>query len=227
MLEECVVTGFWANDDLKLCEEFSVGHQKVLKEYGYEHLKSNNRQWHGKRNTYVIIAKIGEKAVGGLRFQIKTNDILLPLEEAILPLDEKVKDYMDSIADLKPYEICGLWNSKLVGGRKLSCFLSRLGVVLAPFFDWKISLCFMAAYTFRIPRRLGYNLVNEIGEDGYFNYPTKEFQAGVWAHASIVELGTCVDTEKERVLSLREDRFQTYKEINTGDGIIIKYNLYV
>lgn len=227
MLDECVVTGFWANDNLKLCEEFSVGHENVLKEYGYEHLKSNNRQWHGDTNTYVIVAKIGDKAVGGLRFQTKTSDILLPLEEAILPMDERVIDYMDSIADLKPYEICGLWNSKLVGGKKLSYFLSRLGVVLAPFFDWKISLCFMATYTFRIPRRLGYNLVTEVGEDGYFNYPTKEFQAGVWAHSSIVDLGTCVDSEKERILSLREDRFQTFNEINTGEGMIIKYNLHV
>jgi hypothetical protein len=85
----------------------------------------------------------------------------------------------------------------------------------------------MATYTFRIPRRLGYGLVSEIGDNGYFNYPTKEFRAGVWAHGSIVDLGTCVDSEKERVLSLREDRFQTFKEINSGGGIIIKYNLYV
>lgn len=227
MEEVCVITGFWARDNKFLCEEFSVGHENVLKEYGYEHLKTNNRNWHSDKDTYVVIAKMGKTAVGGLRFKIKRKDILLPMEQVILPLDKRFADYMLAVSGEGAFEICGLWNSKLVGGMKLSYFLSRLGVVMAPVFDWKVSMCFMATYTFRIPRRLGYDLVTSIGQDGYFNYPTEEYQAGVWAHSNIIHLGNCVDSEKERVLSLRDNRFQTFREENTGNGLLIEYNLYV
>jgi hypothetical protein len=225
--DEVTITGFWAADNKRLCIEFSEGHESVLGDYGYEHLKSNNRHWHSGKDTYVVLAKIGSIPVGGLRFQLKKNNILLPLEKAILPMDEKITEYMANIDKLNPFEICGLWNSKLVGGKKLSYFLSRLGLVLAPSFNWKVSLCFMATYTFRIPRRLGYNLVTDIGAEGYFDYPTKEYQAGVWIHKNIIDLGNCVDSEKERILSLRENRFQSFKEKNTGEGLLIKYNLHV
>ena len=224
---ECNVQGFWATDNLKLCEEFTIGHRDVLREHGYEHFKSNNTKWHGDVDTYVVLAKIGDKPVGGLRFVKKRKEFLVPLEEAILPLDAGIVDYMNSLINLSPFEICGLWNSRVVGGMKLSYFLSRLGLVMAPFFGWQASLCFMATYTFRIPRRLGYELVTSIGEEGYFNYPTPEFRAGVWIHNDIRNLGNCVSSEQERILSLRENLNQSFIEKNTKGGLLINYELKV
>ncbi|NNJ55265.1 MAG: hypothetical protein HKP14_04010, partial [Bacteroidia bacterium] len=119
-MTECNVQGFWAVDNLKLCEEFTLGHRNVLKEHGYEHFKSNQTRWHNDTDTYVVLAKIGNKPVGGLRFVKKRKDFLVPLEEAILPLDDRILEYMKSLLSLSPFEICGLWNSKDVGGMKLS-----------------------------------------------------------------------------------------------------------
>jgi hypothetical protein len=223
----CVVRGFWATDDLESCKLFTEGHQGVLKEYGYEHFESNSSSWYNEKDTYVILAKIGSKPVGGLRFVRKREGRIIPLEATILPIDSIISDYLNSIVDLNPFEICALWNSKAVGGEKLSYFLSRLGVVLAPHLDWGISLCFMAKYTFRIPRQLGYEILTNLGDEGYFNYPTPEFQAAVWQHSDMENLGNCADTERERVLSLRENLFQEYTEKNTRGGFKIKYELYV
>lgn len=225
MESECLVKGFWAPSNIGLCEKFSEGHQNVLKEHGYEHLKSNNTDWYQDKGTYVILATIESKPVGGLRFVKKRKDQLLPMEKAIYPLDEKIENYFKSIEHLESFEICGLWNSRVVGGQNLSSFLSRLGLVMAPHFNWDVSLCFMATYTFRIPRRLGYTIVTDFGDKGYFNYPTKQFQAAVWGHSEILELGNCVNSEKERVLSLRENRFQIYREENNKGGILIRYEL--
>ncbi|MFT4598279.1 MAG: hypothetical protein ACJAR8_000690 [Bacteroidia bacterium] len=227
MIEKsCHFKGFWAPENKGLCAKFSLGHENVLRDHGFSHFKSNEKSWHNENSTFVIVALNDAEVVGGIRLERRKGRGTLALEKAILPIDDKVCDFLDALPTKVILETCGLWNARSVAGLNISQYLTRLGTVIAPLIDKNaISFCFNARYTFRITRSLGYHIVNELGDDGYMNYPTPDFKAALWMNDDLYSLKSASSEEKERILSLREDLFQSYFEQNKRGGINIKYEI--
>jgi hypothetical protein len=147
------------------------------------------------------------------------------IEGALSKYDPKITDTFKHMLLNKPFEISALWNAKSVSGLKLSSIISRLGLVIAPSFGWKISVCLMAKYVFHLPTSLGYQIIRDIGNNGIFNYPTEDFQAAVWRNLDIIELTNCDTIEKERILSLRNNLNQ--KSIESENKLLIQYDLQI
>jgi hypothetical protein len=222
----CYFKGFWAPENEELCAKFSLGHENVLRDHGFSHFKSNEKSWHNEKSTFVIVALSEEEVVGGIRIERRKDRGSLALEKAILPIDDKVCNFLDALPTKVILETCGLWNARSMSGLNISQYLTRLGTVIAPLINKNaISFCFNATYTFRITRSLGYHIVNELGKDGYMNYPTPDFKAALWMNNDLLSLEVASIVEKERILSLREDLFQSYFEQNKRGGINIEYEI--
>jgi hypothetical protein len=222
---ECEIRGFWATDNKLLCEKFSKGHIDVLIDHGLTSFPSNSIEWFNDRNTYVVLALKDDIPIAGLRMTRLTVSYLGSIEKALAKIDPRVTENFNNMLFKNPFEISALWNAKSASNLKLPAVISRLGLVLAPLFNSQISLCLMAKYVFHLPKKLGYEIIQEIGNNGLFNYPTEAFQAAVWKNSQIQELKNCNIIDKERILSLRNDLQQTSLEPNTN--LLIKYAIQI
>ncbi|MFY0644459.1 MAG: hypothetical protein JXR19_08330 [Bacteroidia bacterium] len=199
----------------------------VLEQHGFMHFKTYDSYWYRMPNSYVILAQLDGEAVGGIRLEMGKENSLLPYEKVLSPLFPEVLDIRAKNNLGKVAEPCSLWNSKKVSGKNLSMFLSRASIAMASLLDFDTIISFNATYTFRIPKDVGCTMIHDIGEQGYFNYPTNQFRAALWLHTDLGDLQEADQVAKSRMLSLRKNRKQSFKEEYDGIELNIEYDLQV
>jgi hypothetical protein len=226
--EKLIFRSFRAINDIDTCLAYREGHVNILKDYGITNITTNNTEWFENPNIYGIVAELPEskKVVGGIRMQISDEDNKLPVEKAIGNMDSNIFNIVKRFRENGGVgELCGLWNSKEVAGFGISVLLTRAGISTTNQFECETLMGICAEYTLDMFRRVGFVVDDSLGLNGEFPYPNNSYIARVLGIMNSSTLNTAHEYDKQRMQSLRNDPYQTFREVGKKSDILIQYNL--
>lgn len=221
---------FRAIDEPELCAKFVEGHANVLREYGVTKVTSSNNDW--TSNPYVFVVTVQEdttnNVVSGLRIHISNENYPLPLESAIMRVDDKIIGLVSRYREFGTGEIGGLWNSRAISGYGIGAlFLSRTSLVIAEQLNVKTLFALCAEYTLKPTLQKGFEIEEQIGNKGTFFYPKLDLVATLAVLKDVKNLPCALEEERNYIFELRKNLITTRKE-ETPKGLIeIKYNLEI
>jgi hypothetical protein len=195
-----------AVEDLEATEKYIVGHHKVLESYGITKVTSADRSWAVNPQVYLIVFESMDdgRILGGGRVQIRHGSYVLPFEKAIEEIDPRINEYMTGYNDLEVAEYCGLWNSKEVAGYGIgSIYLVRVGVAILPKLNIKTLFGLSSPATLAISRRVGYEVIEELGDKGSFYYPKEGLIATALEIKDPIHLPEASVDERNYIFNLR------------------------
>ena len=201
------IRAFKSPDDVETSLRYVEGHRKVLESYGVKKVTSASIDWLHDPQTYVVLVESedGEKIYGGGRIQIRSNEMKMPMEDAIAKIDKGIYQYVDNIGNESIAEFCGLFNSKEVAGYGIgSIFLGRIGVAIATQVNVKYLMALCSPATLRNCARVGFEIIRDLGNNGTFYYPKEGLVATALIIKDIVNLPGAHSEERERIFDLRE-----------------------
>lgn len=222
---------FRAPDEPEACAKFIVGHKRLLELYGITQITSNRQDWVDDPKTVVILVEDKETkfVYGGARIQIKSDRYELPISNAIGKYDPKVYDMIDEDHQRGgTCELCGLWNSREVAGMGIgSHVLARVGSVLAAKLPIVSLFVLCAPVTVRMGKRVGCVIETTLGNNGLFYYPKDDLVATAMRLRNPEDLSNADDSEREKILSLRDNPYQTIEERGPKGVYQLEYNLNI
>lgn len=225
-MERIKIRAFKAVDEPATCLEFIKQHRKVLEDFGISHINTNTDKWIHDPDTYVIIAESPTMGmVGGLRIEVANAHRPLPIIEAIAPLDPNIGRVMRHWEAEGCGEICGLWNANRFAGRGLPTVLGYAAVAIANQIGVKSLICLIAHYTLRHALRVGFTIMEGVGEEGTFSYPIPSIKAIALVMADTILLDGARNTHRLPVISLRVRPKQERVEQVATDPILVEYDL--
>jgi hypothetical protein len=219
---------FRAISDLSTCLNFKEEHVNVLKDYGITNITTNNDDWMYNPNIYCIVAQspIDDKVLGGVRIQISDENNLLPVEQAIGKMDNRIYNIVKNFRNTGGVgELCALWNAKAVAGVGVSTLLVRAAIAMSNQLPIGTLMCICADYTLKMFQQVGFIVDNSLGMNGEFPYPNQTYTARVLGIMNSITLGTAEKYDKQRMESLRENPIQQAIELGNMKEIKIDYNL--
>jgi hypothetical protein len=222
------VTTYRAIDHPDICEAFIEGHIAVLEDFGIQNVTSNTREWMKDPGVYVVVAVNDEtgELIGGVRVQIYDGKNSLPIQRALEDLDPRINDIVRERHHEGVSEGCGLWNSKRVFGRGISYILTRCSVALAGLLPVKTLLALSAPYTRETAMERGYNILDTIGDHGYFDYPIPTHRACALMVSNLDLLpGPTLESERAAIALIRSRNGVNLTESFNGRSITVTYNL--
>jgi hypothetical protein len=215
----------WASDMPEYCQDYILGHRKVLEDFGILNVTTNNDQWARRSDVFVICAldKSDKTIVGGVRVEIMTNQYNLPFVKAVEKIDSKIFEVVDQDSPHLIGEVCGLWNSKRVFGRGVSVVLSRLAVAVSLGLNVERLYCLVAQYTLDIATSLGFVVESRLGKDGFFSYPNDRFHACVLRIADVEYLPLASAEERMLIQRIRSGAVSRNSEIYNSRNLVVDY----
>ncbi|RYE15335.1 MAG: hypothetical protein EOP34_03640 [Rickettsiales bacterium] len=221
---------FKATDDLLSCDNYVDQHLRVLSSYGITKLSSINTQWKYDPNCYIILFESENKTkiYGGGRIQIKSENINLPIEEAISIVDKNIYSYVKEIGNYKIAEFCGLWNSREVAGYGIgSIILGRIGVAISTQLQLQYLIALCSPATLLNCTRIGFEVITELGNNGTFYYPKEDLIATALVIKDINILDKADPNERKLIFDLREKPIQISLESGPKGSMLIDYNIKI
>ncbi|WP_442590993.1 hypothetical protein ACSBL2_07150 [Pedobacter sp. AW31-3R] len=220
---------FRAPDDPEACSKFIVGHKRLLELYGITQITSNVQEWVEDYKTIVILVEDKETkfVYGGARIQLKTDRFELPISSAIGRYDAKIYDMINADDQRGgTCELCGLWNSREVAGMGIgSHVLARVGSVLSAKLPIVSLFVLCAPATVRMGKRVGCVVETSLGNNGLFYYPKEDLVATAMRLRDWNDLSNADDSEREKIISLRENMHQVIEERGPKGVYQLEYNL--
>ncbi|MCE7054859.1 hypothetical protein LZF95_09260 [Algoriphagus sp. AGSA1] len=217
-------------EDAEATEKYIAGHLKVLESYGVTKVTSADRSWVNNPHTYLILFESMDdfRVLGGGRVQLKSKGYPLPLEEAISEVDPGIMSYMSQFGELEVAEYCGLWNSKEVAGYGIgSIYLVKVGVAIAAQFGLKKLMALCSPATVRISKKVGYEVIDSLGDNGTFLYPKEGLIATVLAIDDIENLPFADSNEREFIFQLRDNVVHQKLETGPKGEMLVLFDLIV
>jgi hypothetical protein len=221
---ELEIISYRAIDDLDLCMEYQKGHIGVIQNLGIKKLTSSKEEWMSNPNMYFSLVYYDKIVVGGVRLQVKDDLYQLPIEAAIDYLDPKIKTEVESRKDNLTGEACGLWIGDEIRNMKMALVLTRNAVVIGRILRLQTMFAFTSQYTLNITKTLGFSPIKDIGNDGCFDYPTKEFISTVCVNDYMESLKDSEPKQKEIIELLASKSQSTLVEVNEKCTLNVKYN---
>lgn len=218
---------FRAPDRPDLCREFLAEHRKVLEDFGIAHVPANNDRWVQDQATIVIVAMHDTLGmVGGIRLQAASAAHKLPMELSIEKLDPRIHDVLEELRSHRNGEVCGLWNARRFAGKGIPVLLTQaIAAVSAPA-DFKKMVCFVAHYTQRLSRRIGFVPMEGVGDMGVFpSYPIPRISAMAMVHHDPLLVEHASIEQRRLIFSLRSRPEQIRVETPSGEALEVHYRL--
>ncbi|GCD80128.1 hypothetical protein [Schleiferia thermophila] len=228
------IRAFRSIEDRQACLKYVEGHEKVLEEYGVPKVTSAKAEWIENPDVYPIVAEShdGAKVFGGARIQIRNDDQVLPVEDALWDIEPRFKTYIQKElnAGRKIAELCGLWNSKAIAGRGVSWLLTKAcvakaGVTLAQRLKIDTLFVFCSPFTVQMVRSVGFVVETSLGMDGKFEYPKPDMLATLLVCKDLDILSSAEVEDRKVVFSLRENPRQIRTEKGPKGDLNIEYLL--
>ncbi|MFT3885673.1 MAG: hypothetical protein QM724_09650 [Flavobacteriales bacterium] len=222
-----VITAFQAPSDPERCAEFLREHRKVLEDFGITNVTTNEETWMHDPDTYVIVAEHPELGmVGGVRIQLAHADQPLPMVHAVGKLDPSVHTVLDRLAaEGKNAELCGLWNAHRYVRRGLPLLLGYASAALASQLGLRTMVCLIAHYTLHHALKVGFTVLDEVGDGGTFSYPIPSIKAIALYVPDVIGAEHITSIHRRRVLSLRLRPDQITEEAPMGKPMTVDYRL--
>ncbi|WP_200976125.1 hypothetical protein [Echinicola sp. 20G] len=211
-------------------DKYIDGHFSVLEAYGVTKITSADRSWAENPNVYLLVVESedGTKVFGGGRVQIKNGQYNLPLEPAIIEKDTRIVDYMSKYEGQQVAELCGVWNSKEIAGYGIgSIFLIRAGVAVASLLDLDCLMGFCSPFTLQNCQRLGFKIIEGLGDNGTFLYPKEGLIATILDIKNIRELPNAKCDEREKIFYLKNNPVHSSEETSPKGEFTILYDLKI
>jgi hypothetical protein len=225
-MERIKIRAFKAVDEPATCEEFIRQHRKVLEDFGISHVNTNTDIWVHDPDTYVIIAESPNLGmVGGLRIEVASERRPLPIIGALTPLDPRITQVMREWEKEGCGEICGLWNANRFAGRGLPTLLGYAAVAIANQIGVRVLTCLIAHYTLRHALRLGFSIMEGVGEEGTFSYPIPSIKAIALVMTDTILIEGARNTHRLPVISLRVRPKQVRLEQVAAEPVLVEYDL--
>lgn len=222
------IFAFRAIDEPELCKQYIEGHVKVLIDYGITNITTNNNIWIKNPHIYCVVAQdsISKKLIGGVRIQIADGIHPLPVEEAIGKMDKTIHQKVNQYAlNGGIGESCGLWISKNVKNLGISRYLMWASVSSANQLNFNTMLGICAGYTLKLFGEIGFVIDDSLGDHGDFPYPNDDYIAHVIGILNAITMETANQSDKDIMVSLRNNPIQDRIETNKGYKSNISYQL--
>jgi hypothetical protein len=224
------IRAFKVTDDPSACLRYIKGHHLVLESYGVTKVTSLNADWIEDPNTYAIIVESddGKKVFGGGRIQLKSEQLRMPMEDAIAILDDRIYDYSNNLGILNVAEFCGLWNSKEAAGFGIgSIYMGRVGVAIASQLNIEFLTALCSPGTLRNCLKVGFTIIRELGNEGTFYYPKEDLTATALIIRDLKEIPSADPIEKEAIHRIRENLQGVAKEKGPRGEMEFMYDLQI
>lgn len=200
---------------------------KVLSDIGIGQVSKVTSRWREEPNVYVIAAEHDELGlVGGIRIHVSHSpEHPLPIVSSVGKLDPALPAFVDRMSSGGIAEISGLWNAHRFANRGLPTLLGMAAVSLASQLRVECVIAVLARYTLRYAIRLGLEVVEEVGEKGWFVYPKPGFWGIVMCASDPYALNKARPDLRQRVLSLRMRPEQRAVEFTGVAHLDVQYRL--
>ncbi|MCB9252903.1 MAG: hypothetical protein H6605_10580 [Flavobacteriales bacterium] len=223
------IKAFRAIDDEAMCLQYAHDHHMVLKNFNLTNLTTNNIEWAYDPNVYVVVA-ISEKnghLLGGIRIQIASENVKLPVQNAVSHFDPKINELVDNYRiNGGTAELCGLWNSREEAPHMgITLMLVLAGLAISN--QLKITSLFtiVASYTLKIALQVGFRIEKSVGVNGEFVYPNSNYVARVLI-MDPKRLNRTYKFYKRRIMDLRQNlNFEKIETTPKGEELPVKYDL--
>ncbi len=223
-----IIKAFRAVDALDTCEKFYEGHVNVLQSFGVNPISSAKREWFFNPAVYGVVAEQDGIVLGGVKIHKVGGTQWLPVEEGVGYMDERLFDIVKDFAkNGGAGEACGLWNAREVSGWGLSLILMQAIVSISNQINVNTLFGLSSNHTLKLFESLGYRVVNSLGDNGDFVYPTPDYLARVII-MNAKTLKGATPYNQESVFALREQPNQTryvkskIGELNTTFQLLLK-----
>jgi len=226
-VERITIRAFRAIEDPESCSRFADEHLKVLTDVGISNVTKVASTWQEDPDVYVICAEHETLGmVGGVRLHVsRSPERPLPIEFSIGKMDAQVMAFIDEHSSRGVAEICGLWNAHRFANRGLPMLLGMAAVSLMNQLQVGCTVAVLARYTLRYALRLGMEVVDSVGEKGWFVYPKPGFWGIVMHTADPYALDKARPDLRQRVLSLRIRPDQSVVEFTGVTYLDVHYQL--
>lgn len=225
-MDKIILKAFRAPDQPELCAEFLREHRKVLEDFGIENVSTNTDTWMHDPGAYMIVAlheSLG--MVGGIRLQLAAENVPLPMEEAIGKLDPRVAPALEALRAKGNGEVCSLWNANRYANMGVPVLLSQAVTAMASMAGVQHMVCLVAHYTQRHPRRNGFVVMNEVGEQGCFSYPIPSIKAIAMVNNDTLLLSDASQTQRHTIYSIRMRPRQVRVESPASTPLEVHYEM--
>jgi len=227
-LQKLTIRAFRAVDEPATCALYVSRHRMVLESMGISNVTTNTDSWCKDPETYVIVAESPNHGiVGGIRIEVARRGRALPITKALVGLDPRIEHRIDELSVSGTGEICGLWNDHLFNGRGLPLILSFAAVSISNQMGLGSLTCLVAHYTLRHALKVGFTIMENVGDGGTFTYPIPSIKAIAMVIPDIISLDTATATNRQQLLSLRVRPEQTKVQSPSGYPMEITYSLIV
>ncbi len=222
-----VIRAFQAPADPAGSAEFLREHRKVLEDFGITNVTTNEETWMQDPDTYVIVAEHPELGmVGGVRIQLARPDLELPMVHAVGKLDPHVTTVLERLAfEGRSAELCGLWNAHRYVGRGLPLLLGYASTSLASQLGLRTMVCLIAHYTLHHALKVGFTMLDEVGNGGTFSYPIPSIKAIALCLTDVIAVQDAHWDHRQRVISLRLRPEQIAQENPLDKAMTVDYRL--
>lgn len=223
--EPLVIRSFHAVSEPETCQRFFEGHVETLRSYGLDSINSSKNEWFYNPEVYGVIAEIGDKVVGGVKIHKVGGTQLLPVEESVGYMDERLYEIVRRYAEKGGAgEACGLWNSREVSGWGVSSAMMLAVVSLTEQLDITTLFGLSSDHTLPLFRTLGYRVIRSLGDNGDFVYPTPQYLARV-IKMNARTLSGALPYNREMIFALRAEPDQTRIEKSNKGTLQVEYQL--
>jgi hypothetical protein len=222
------IHAFRATDSPELCQDYIREHRKVLEDFGVLQVVGAEHDWVNDPDCIVIMATHRELGhVGGIRIDRASRTKPLPMERAIAVMDPTIHDSVSIYMENGYGEICGLWNANRFAGKGIPLLLSMAAVAVSQQVGVNALSCFVAHYTLRHALKVGFQIIENVGDGGAFNYPVPRIKSFAMVIPDTILLESAPNAFRERILSLRCRPMQERIESPSGVAYPVRYILHV
>jgi len=224
-MEKLYIRAFRAVDEPASCERFLREHRRVLEQFGITNVSTNTDTWCSDPETYVITAVTeDDRMVGGIRVEVQ-RDRPLPIADALRKLDPKVESVLAGLTADGTAEVCGLWNASEYNAKGLPNLLSLAAVSIANQLRIQTMVCLVAHYTLRHALRVGFTIMEDVGDGGTFTYPIPSIKAIAMVIPDVRSIDQASVANRKNLMSLRLRPDQTRVETPAQTPFDVRYQL--
>lgn len=220
------IRSFRPQNDPASYRAYLEGHRNVLSDLGLLIVVKPNALEDPPADCVIVVAEHAELGmVGGIRIERASPTSKLPMQRALGNLEPRIDSVISELANEGCGEICGLWNSARFAGRGVPQLLSEAAVSLVHLLGMSHLVCFVAHYTLRHALKVGFQLMENLGDGGAFPYPVPRIRSFAMVIPDTVLLANAPDNWRQRILSLRCRPLQDRIEAPTGVPYAVRYRL--
>lgn len=225
-MEKITIRAFRAVDEPGLCRTFAEEHTRVLSDIGVASVVKYDEAWMSDVDTIVFVALHEHLGmIGGIRLQRARQGVPMPLEKALVSVENNLERVLGPMALRGNAELGALWNAHRFASRGVPFLLITAAAATASQAGLTHMVCFVAEYIAPYCESVGFRCVPSIGRNGEFEYPIAGMKSFVMAIPDVKTVMLANEPSRRRILSLRMRPNQTCVERPKKSDILVSYNL--